>query len=88
MYRQSKLLSYLLHLCGAQVPQVPISVWTNKPTIHSCFILSEEMREEHERITARFCPTDGAIVCCWMTGNVNESERQQGTGRKTYTACV
>lgn len=49
------------------------------------FILSEEMREEHERITARCCPTDGAIPCCWMTANVNESGKQHGTGRK---ACI
>lgn len=28
---------YLLHFCGAQVPQVSISSWTNKPTVNSCF---------------------------------------------------
>lgn len=71
MCRQPKLLFHLLHLCGAGVSgQISLLLTVD-------VILSEEMREEHERITARFCPTDGAIVCCWMTGNVNESGREQ-----------
>lgn len=55
MYRQS----YVVHLLGCQLPQVPISSWTNKPTVS--FILNEGMRGEHKRITARFFPTDGAV---------------------------